>query len=249
MSFQISLKKALAAAAVMLSPAVAWAGFTTSNTAEHIMIAGPLGQGQGIVNKISDETNTAENTALIQAGMYPAQAQMASWEKKRVAYLESSNFGEAISNACTLYIDGVRTLQALWMLQESCKINPQGLGSMTTVKLFLQTGFQLYYIYRVLNTIIPGKGSKNRLSGAERMKLLWSLNDQLNSLNTKLHNLSYSILVSSYIDVWNDAITGMKVKTHGQLAMEAMERGMRGMKNSWILHKKKEHMWGKNLIP
>ncbi|MDD5862593.1 MAG: hypothetical protein PUD15_08605 [Prevotella sp.] len=249
MSFQISLKKVLAAIAVTLSSATAWAGLSTTNPTEIAIISAPENLGPTIVKGITDQSSSATSTALIQGGMFGLQSKMASWDKKRVAYLESSNFGEAISNACTLYVDGVRTLQSLWMLQEACRINPQGLGSMRTAKLFIDTGFQLFYIYRTLTEVISGKGEKHMLSGAERMQLLWSLTDQLNELNTKLHNLSFSILVSSYADVWNDAISGMKEKTHGELALEAMERGMHGLKNSWILHKEKDHMWGKNLIP
>ena len=60
------------------------------------------------------------------------------------------------------------------------------------------------------------------LTGAERSKTLWALNDQLSDFSRKLHLLYLSIRYYTFNDVWNNVTAGMLDRDNGEAARMAL---------------------------
>ena len=65
------------------------------------------------------------------------------------------------------------------------------------------------------------------LTGAERSKTLWALNDRLESFNKKLTRLSLSIRYYTISDMWQNTTAGMLDRGNGEIAHQAMGRWRR----------------------
>ena len=65
------------------------------------------------------------------------------------------------------------------------------------------------------------------LTGAERSKTLWALNDKLSAFQKKLNALYLSIRYYNMTDVWNSATAGMIDRDNSEIASMAMERWRR----------------------
>jgi hypothetical protein len=65
------------------------------------------------------------------------------------------------------------------------------------------------------------------LTGAERSKTLWELNDRLDAFNKKLSQLALSIRIYTLSDVWYNATAGMIDRSNGEIAHQAMSRWQR----------------------
>ena len=78
------------------------------------------------------------------------------------------------------------------------------------------------------------------LNGAERTRLLWQLNGEIEQLNKKFRALALSISIFSFEDVWNRAIAGKIEKTNGMLADEAHKRMSRAMKQVALFYKARQ---------
>ena len=68
---------------------------------------------------------------------------------------------------------------------------------------------------------------QNMLTGAERSKTLWALNDKLSAFSRKLHLLYLSIRYYTLNDVWNNVTAGMLDRDNGEVARLAMTRWRR----------------------
>ena len=67
-------------------------------------------------------------------------------------------------------------------------------------------------------------GASNMLTGAERSKILWELNDRLAQFNKRLSQLSISIRYYTMADVWNRATAGMIDRNTAEIAGQALDR-------------------------
>ena len=65
------------------------------------------------------------------------------------------------------------------------------------------------------------------LTGAERSKTLWALNDRLDAFNKKLSQLYLSIRYYNMMDVWENATAGMLDRSNGEIAETALGRWKR----------------------
>ena len=65
------------------------------------------------------------------------------------------------------------------------------------------------------------------LTGAERSKTLWELNDRLAQLNKKLSRLCLSIRYYTMADVWNNVTAGMLDRSNAEIASQALGRWRR----------------------
>ena len=70
-------------------------------------------------------------------------------------------------------------------------------------------------------------GNQNMLTGAERSKTLWALNDRLDAFNKKLNQLYLSIRYYNMMDVWENATAGMLDRSNGEIAEAALGRWKR----------------------
>ena len=106
--------------------------------------------------------------------------------------------------------------------------NPQGIvASMNMNNLYIETATELVAVFTLLNDAVAKGGTENMLTGAERSKTLWALDDRLSAFSRKLHLLYLSIRYYTLNDVWNDITAGMLDRDNGEAARLAMSRWRR----------------------
>ena len=134
--------------------------------------------------------------------------------------------------ACThLYDDGVRIFITLCKLKKAIANNPQGIvSSISMNNLYIETATELVSVFTLLNDAVAKGGSENMLTGTERSKTLWELNDKLGTFSKKLNKLYLSIRYYTMTDVWNNVTAGMIERTNGEVATEALHRWKRAAK-------------------
>lgn len=202
---------------------------TQSNPLEYAAI----GEGESRINEIIGKQNEILDTlSVLHGGMVTAETKMKKWEEKYNSYLKTTQgYADAIKAGCTLYMQGMQTLTALWEINTACKINPQGIAASVSMNtLYAETAVELVKTYRILKTVVAKGGEGNMLKGSERTKILWQLNTELEQLNRKFRSLALSISLYTFEDVWNKAIAGKIQKSNKLLAKEALSRQKRAMK-------------------
>ena len=124
--------------------------------------------------------------------------------------------------------DGVRIFLTLGKLGKAIRNNPQGIvASMSMNNLYIETATELVSVFTLLNDAVAKGGHENMLTGAERSKTLWALNDKLSAFSRKLHLLYLSIRYYTLNDVWNNVTAGMLDRNNGEAARMAMTRWRR----------------------
>ena len=93
--------------------------------------------------------------------------------------------------------------------------------------LYIETATELVSVFTLLNDAVAKGGTENMLTGAERSKTLWALNDQLAAFSRKLHLLYLSIRYYTLNDVWNNVTAGMLDRDNGEVARMALSHWRR----------------------
>ena len=62
------------------------------------------------------------------------------------------------------------------------------------------------------------------LTGAERSKILWELNDRLAQFNKDFHSSPSASAITQMVDVWNRATAGMIDRNTAEIAGQALDR-------------------------
>ena len=86
---------------------------------------------------------------------------------------------------------------------------------------------ELVSVFTLLKDAVAKGGKENMLTGAERSKTLWALNDKLSAFSKKLHRLYLSIRYYTMTDVWNGVTAGMIDRSNGEIATQALSRWRR----------------------
>ena len=149
--------------------------------------------------------------------------------KGQTSYLKTASGYASSLKACThLYNDGVRIFLTLGKLGKAIGDNPEGIvASMNMNNLYIETATELVSVFTLLNDAVAKGGTANMLTGAERSKTLWALNDKLSAFSRKLHLLYLSIRYYTLNDVWNNVTAGMLDRSNGEVARMAMSRWRR----------------------
>ena len=208
---------------------------TASNAKAQLVSSNPLewmalAEGNELINsEIEKQINGQTKTALLQNTMAAEFNQIHKWEKKYNSYLKSVNGYASSLKACThLYDDGVKIFITLAKLKTAIKGNPQGIvASMSMNNLYIETATELVSVFTLLNDAVAKGGHENMLTGAERSKTLWALNDKLSAFSRKLHLLYLSIRYYTLNDMWNNVTAGMLDRNNGEAARMAMTRWRR----------------------
>ena len=202
------------------------AQIASSNPLEYVALA----EGNELINgQIKTQIDDQQKTALLQNGIAAEFTQIHKWEKKYNSYLKTVDGYASTLKACTtLYDDGVRIFINLCNLRKAMADNPQGIvATMSMNNLYIETATELVTIYTTLRDAIVKGGTENMLTGAERSKTLWALNDRLEAFNKKLTKLYLSIRYYTMTDVWNSVTAGMLDRTNGEIALQAHRRWIR----------------------
>lgn len=204
----------------------ATAQIASSNPLEYVALA----EGNELINsQVKSQIEDQQKTALFQNTIAAEFTQIHKWEKKYNSYLKTVDGYASTLKACTsLYDDGVRIFINLCHLKNAMADNPQGIvATMSMNNLYIETATELVSVYTTLRDAIAKGGSENMLTGAERSKTLWALNDRLDAFNKKLNKLCLSIRYYTMTDVWNSVTAGMLDRTYGEVAHEAHRRWIR----------------------
>ena len=217
----------------LLAFALLWLGHSrvnaqivSSNPLEHVALA----EGNELINvQIKSQIEDEQKTALMQTTIAAEFTMIHSWEKKYNKYLKTAEGYASTLKACTsLYDDGVRVFINLCNLKKAIINNPQGIvATMSMNNLYIETATELVSVYTTLKDAIAKGGEENMLTGAERSKTLWALNDRLDAFNKRLNQLYLSIRYYNMMDVWENATAGMLDRTNGEVAQAALGRWKR----------------------
>lgn len=210
----------------IIIPQVLHAQVAASNPLEWMALA----EGNDLINgQVEKQIKGQTQTALLQNTIAAEFNRIHQWEKQYNSYLKTVN-GYALSlKACThLYNDGVRIFLTLCKLGKAMRDNPQGIvAGMSMNDLYIETATELISVFTLLNDAVAKGGTENMLTGAERSKTLWALNDKLSVFSHKLHLLYLSVRYYTLNDVWNNVTAGMIERSNGEVARTAMSRWRR----------------------
>lgn len=205
------------------------AQIASSNPLEYAALA----EGNELINaQVTSEINGQQKTALLQNTIAAEFTQIKSWESKYNSYLKTAEgFASSLKAATHLYDDGVKIFMNLSKIHSAIKSNPQGIvATMSMNNLYMETATELVSVYNTLKDAIAKGGSENMLTGAERSKTLWQLNDRMDAFSKKLHLLYLSIKYYTMTDVWNHVTAGMIDRSYGEIANQAHSRWLRRAK-------------------
>ena len=219
--------------AALLAYALLWLGHGTANA--QIASSNPLeyvalAEGNELINaQIKAQIEDEQKTALLQNTIAAEFTMIHSWEKKYNKYLKTAEGYASTLKACTsLYDDGVRVFINLCNLKKAITGNPQGIvATMSMNNLYIETATELVSVYSTLRDAIAKGGKENMLTGAERSKTLWELNDRLEAFSKKLTQLQLCIKYYTMTDVWNSVTAGMLDRSNGEIAAQAHARWVR----------------------
>lgn len=214
------------ALSVCLLPQAAKAQVAASNPLEWIALA----EGNDLINKqIEKQIKGQTQTALLQNTIAAEFNRIHKWEKQYNSYLKTVSGYASSLKACThLYNDGVRIFLTLGKLCKAVRNNPQGIvASIGMNNLYIETATELVSVFTLLNDAVAKGGTENMLTGAERSKTLWALNDQLAAFSRKLHLLYLSIRYYTLNDMWNNVTAGMLDRDNGEVARMALSHWRR----------------------
>lgn len=216
----------LIAVFVCLSPQRVVAQIAASNPLEWAALV----EGNEVINnQIEKQIKGQTQTALLQNTIAAEFNRIHKWEKQYNSYLKTASGYASSLKACThLYNDGVRIFLTLGKLSKAVKNNPQGIvAGMNMNNLYMETATELVSVFTLLNDAVAKGGTENMLTGAERSKTLWELNDKLSAFSRKLHLLYLSIRYYTFNDVWNNVAAGMLDRDNAEAARMAMARWRR----------------------
>lgn len=216
----------LASVLALFLPHIAQAQIAASNPLEWVALA----EGNELINgQIDKQIKGQTQTAVLQNSIAAEFNRIHQWEKEYNSYLKTASGFASSLKACThLYNDGVRIFLTLGKLGKAIKNNPQGIiASMSMNNLYIETATELVSVFTLLNDAVAKGGTENMLTGAERSKTLWALNDKLSAFSRKLHLLYLSIRYYTLNDVWNNVTAGMLDRDNGEVARLAMNRWRR----------------------
>ncbi len=189
-----------------------------------------LAEGNEQLGKqIDSQINGQQKTAILQNTIAAEFNQMHKWQKQYNSYLKDVSGYASSLKACThLYDDGVKIFIALGKLRKAIHNNPQGIvASISMNNLYAETATELVSVFTLLNEAVAQGGSENMITGADRSKTLWALNDKLGSFSKKLNRLYLSIRYYTFNDVWNNVTAGMVDRNNAEVASMALGRWRR----------------------
>ena len=198
----------------------------TSNPGEYTILAA----GNELINgTVKSETKAERETAILQNAIAGEFTKMSEWERQYNAYLKTATgYASAIKAATHIYDDGVRVLITLNKLRQAVNNNPQGVVATVSMNnLYMETVTEMVSVFTLLKNAVAKGGEQNMLTGSERSKALWELEDKLSAFSHKLQLLYISIRHYRMADVWNRATAGMVERDKSNVAQQSLSHWRR----------------------
>ena len=199
---------------------------STSNPGEYTVLA----TGNLLINEtVKKETTAERETAAMQTAMSGEFTKIKQWEQKYNSDLKTAEgYASALKAATSIYDDGMRILLNLDKIRQACSNNPQGIAATISMNnLYAETVTEFASVFSLLKQAVAKGGKENMLTGAERSKTLWELEDRLKSLSDKLKLLHYSIRHYRMADVWYQATAGMIERDKREVALQSLSHWKR----------------------
>lgn len=203
-----------------------YAQLVTTNPGEYAI----LGTGNELINStVSSEIHAEQNTAYMQNAMAAEFCKIKEWEQKYNDYLKTvEGYASALKAATHIYDDGVRILLTLDKLRKAAADNPQGIvATLGMNNLYLETVTEIISVFSLLKSAVSKGGETNMLTGSERSKTLWALEDKISAFSHKLQLLYYSIRHYHLSDVWNKATAGIISRNRSDVALQSLSHWKR----------------------
>ena len=199
---------------MMMGSGVARAQIVVANPLEWAVLV----EGNELIDgQIKSEIEGQTQTAVLQGTIAAEFTQIKNWENKYNAYLKSvDGYASSLKAATHLYNDGVRLF-----------INLCVAATFSMNNLYVETATELVTVYTTLRDAVATGGEGNMLTGAERSKTLWMIEDSLKNFNHKLSQLSLSLRYYTLQDVWWNATEGILDRDNGEIARQAQSRWQR----------------------
>jgi len=198
----------------------------TANPGEYTILA----TGNALINNtVKSETKAERETAILQNAMAGEFTKMAEWERQYNSYLKTATgYASAIKAATHIYDDGVRVLITLNKLRHAVNNNPQGVvATLDMNNLYMETVTEMVSVFTLLKNAVAKGGEENMLTGSERSKTLWELEDKLSSFSHKLQLLYLSIRHYRMADVWNRVTAGVIERNKSDIALQSLSHWRR----------------------
>lgn len=198
----------------------------STNPSEYVILAA----GNTLINNtVKSETKAERETALLQNAMAGEFTKMKQWERDYNSYLKTvSGYASALKAATHIYDDGVRILLTLDKLRKAVANNPQGVvATLDMNNLYMETVTEMVSVFTLLKNGVAKGGEENMLTGSERSKTLWELEDRLSAFSHKLQSLYLSIRHYRMADVWNRATAGMVDRDRADIASQSLSHWKR----------------------
>ncbi len=204
----------------------AYSQIASTNPGEYTILAA----GNTLINKtVKSETKAERETALLQNAMAGEFTMMKKWEREYNSYLKTAEgYASALKAATHIYSDGMKILLTLDKLRKAVGNNPQGVAATVSMNnLYLDTTTEMLSVFTLLKSAVAKGGSENMLTGSDRSKTLWKLEDRLSSFSHKLQLLYYSIRHYRMSDVWDRATAGMIDRDRHDVALQSLSHWKR----------------------
>lgn len=202
------------------------AQLVSSNPGEYAAVTAGNETLNDIVKK---QTEDKTKTAALQTTISAEFTMMHSWEKKYNSYLKTADgYASSLKAATQAYTEGVRILMALDNIRKAIRNNPEGIAATVSMNnLYMETLTEMVSTYNLLKNAVAKGGTENMLTGAERSKTLWKLEDQLTRFRKKLNLLYLSIRHYNMVDVWNHYTAGMIERNKATVAAQSLDHWKR----------------------
>ena len=187
-------------------------------------------EGYAVINSgIKGQTRSQEEIAILQNSIAAEYTMMKKWEEKYNSYLKTAQgYATSLKASMGIYAEGVRTLQYLWQIHKAIGDNPQGaFATFSMNNLYMETVTEMVSVFTLLKNAVAKGGEQNMLTGSERSKTLWELEDKLSAFSHKLQLLYISIRHYRMADVWNRATTGMVERDKSSVAQQSLSHWRR----------------------
>lgn len=202
--------------------AVGFAQLSTSNPGEYAAVTA----GNTTINsQVSSQIDAQSRTTVEQNAIGVEFLQIKKWEKKYNSYLKkASGYASTLKAATHAYSDGVRIFMTLSKIYKTIQDNPEGVvATISMNNLYMETLTEMISVYDLLKNSVAKGGEENMLTGSERSKTLWALEDKLSDFQKKLNRLYLSLRHYRLVHVWNKATAGMIDRDVSQVCSQSLK--------------------------
>lgn len=195
----------------------------------------PIEIGTLVVN--TDSMNSKMRQQFIKEGeleiaSYAQATQMSNitrWERKFSKYLsDARTYAQQAQAAYGIYTQTIKVLLNLVKLKKAIEANPSGIvASSLLTETYIKVADEVVLSFALMKQVFAKGGDNNMISGKERARVWWDLNDTLARLNDNLYRMAYNIAYYNLVDVWRHATQGILQRTNGTIANQALDRWKR----------------------